>query len=60
MKHFSRSLIFVKVGSSGIKSVTLEKKGQFCKGFFGIFEILKHLFLSEHFQKSIYIGGVAR
>ena len=39
------------------RPVTLEKKGQLCKSYFGIFEILEHPFLSDYFQKSI-CGGV--
>ena len=31
----------------------LEKKRQICKDFFGIFELLEHHFLSEHFPKFI-------
>ena len=33
-------------------TVTSEKKSQLCKGFFGIFVILKHPFLSDHLKKS--------
>ena len=34
----------------GCRAVALEKKAQFCKYFFGIFENLEHPFLSEHSQ----------
>ena len=39
------------------RSVTLGKKGQFCKDFFEIFEILKHPFLLEDFKKIICSGA---
>ena len=34
------------------RAVALEKKAHFRKDFFGIFEILEHLFLSEHSQNT--------
>ena len=50
----SCSLFLLKSEILDCRAVTSEKKGQFCKDFFGIFEILDDPFLSEHFQKSIY------
>ena len=40
--------VFTKVGHSALQ--TVKKRGMFCKEFWGIFEILEHSFLSEHFQ----------
>ena len=36
------------------RPVTLEKNGQSCKTFFGVFENLEHGLLFQHFEKSIY------
>ena len=57
-KTFFLESVFVKSGILVCRPVILEKKVQFFKVFFfGIFEILEHLFFSEHFQTSICSGG---
>ena len=47
--------LFAQVRFSRLQSCSLEKKGQSCKKLFGIFEILEHPFLSEHFQKVVSV-----
>ena len=42
--------VFTEVRNTEEQIVALEKKGQFCKDFFGISEILEHHFPSKHFQ----------
>ena len=49
-KHFSCSLYLLKSKILDCRAVPSEKKGQFRKDSFWIFEILEHPFLSEHFQ----------
>ena len=41
-KHFSRSLYLFKSNILDYRAVALEKKGQFRKDFFEIFEIFEH------------------
>ena len=51
-------LVFLKLEILNCRSVTLEKKGEFCKFFvcLFVFKILEHPFHSEYFQKSICSG----
>ena len=42
------------------RAVALEKKAHFRKDFFGIFEILEHLFLSEHSQNASVVKSGSR
>ena len=55
-RYISWSLFLLKLEILDCRPVTLEKKGQLCKSYFGIFEIFEHPFLSDHFQKSICSG----
>ena len=55
-KHFSWRLFLLTSQIVNCRP-RLEKKSQIARIFFGIFELLEHIFLSEHFTKFIY-GGV--
>ena len=41
--------VFAEVRNSGMQGFSVREKGTVSQRFFGIFEILKHPFLSEHF-----------
>ena len=41
------------------RSVMLEKEEHFQYILFGVFEILEHSFLSQHFRKSIFSGDIS-
>ena len=41
-------------------AIALDKKAHFRKDFFGIFEILEHLFLSEHSQNASVVKSGSR
>ena len=53
MKHFSWKLYLLKSEIQDCSAVALEKKGQFRKDAFGIFEILEYPFLSFSFPERI-------
>ena len=52
--------LFAKVEILDCRAVALEKKGKFCKDFFGSFEILEHPSLSEYFQNVSVVQSVSR
>ena len=57
---FSWSLCLLKSEILDSRAVALEKKGQFHKYFFGIFEIFEYLFLSKHFQNLSVLHSLVR
>ena len=55
-EKFFLGSFFPEVRNSGLQTYNVREKEQFCKYFSGIFEILKHSFLSDLFKKSICSG----
>ena len=55
-KTFFLGSFLTEVRSSGLQACNVSEKEDFCKYFFGIFEILENSFLSELFKKNICRG----
>ena len=50
-------IYFAEAGNSRLQGCSVREEEAVLQRFFGVFEILEHLYPSEHFQKSICKGS---